>query len=404
LILFDYVAAVASASLKFPARVSGVAEPRSKRNSQLFCKLRGMTSPARLRKNLLAILEDKLLPGLRGRSTPRLVLAQLPLRVPPGLVVREAPYPPLLESEAARIYPEGPFWEAVQLHAIRFPALFFVFEGEVDFPMGVTTAMLNRLPPRDRPAQPCGGYIISLPAPAFCLFPPGVPQRTGVLPPWHRAEPHIGTSVFLSVRVLPVGALCHLATMHNGRRQNDYSLLVKDNQLAAATNILMDELALTGTDTQVTQALLQTILLRLKRGLSTQTLSMTDGLYSRFPDADPTDQQAQTLHHPTIERAHQFIQLRLHEPLSPSIIAAHVRMTPTQLNNIFKTRAGVSTMNYVAKLRMESAQLLLRTSNLSVQEISQLVGYRQLPHFSRTFQQHTGISPLRFRQQSDDHP
>jgi AraC-like DNA-binding protein len=361
-----------------------------------------MTSPARLRKNLLAVLEEKVLPVLQGQSTPRMALAQLPLRVPPDLVVREAPYPPLLESEAARVYPEGPLWEMVQLHAIRFPALFCVFEGEVDFPMGVTTAMLNRLAPRDRPAEPCGGYIISLPAPAFLLFPPGVPQRTGVLPPWHRAEPHTGTSAFLSVRVLPIGALCHLATMQNGRHQNDYSLLTKDSQLAAATGILMNELSLAGADAQVAQALLQTILLRLKRGLATQTPSMTDGLYSRFPDADPTDQQAQALHHPTIERAHQFIQMHLHEPLTPARIAAHVRLTPTQLNSILKTHLGLSTMSYVTRLRIESAQLLLQTSVLSVQEISQLVGFHQLPHFSRTFRRHTGVPPLKFRQQGEE--
>ena len=58
----------------------------------------------------------------------------------------------------------------------------------------------------------------------------------------------------------------------------------------------------------------------------------------------------------------------------------------------------MSTMSYVAKLRLECAQLLLHTSDLSVQEIARLVGYRQLAHFSRTFRDRTGFSPLKFRQ------
>jgi AraC-like DNA-binding protein len=361
-----------------------------------------MTSAALLRKTLLAILQERVIPDLRGRSSRRLALARLPLKVPSGITVREMPHPPLIEADAKRIYPEGRYWQNVEMHAINFPALFCVVEGEIDVQMGVTTSMLNQARRGAAPDSACGGYIVSLRAPALLLFPPGVPQRTGATPPWARAEPHTGKSSFLNIRVLPIGALCHLSTMENGVYRSQYSLLVKDNQLAAAMGILLDELSTPPADPQVTHAQLMTLMLRLKRGMSTQAPTMTDGLYSRFPDADPTDQQAQTLHHPTIERAHQFIQLRLHEPLSPAIIAAHVRLTPTQLNSIFKARAGLSTMSYVAKLRVESAQLLLRTSDLSVQEISQLVGFRQLSHFSRTFHQHTGLSALKFRQQGEE--
>jgi AraC-like DNA-binding protein len=361
-----------------------------------------MASAVRLRKALLAVLQDKVLPALSWQSTVQLALAQLPLRAPADFNVRALARPPLEEADATRIYPEGNHWAELELHSIKFPALFCVVEGEIDLPMGVTTSMLGRLRPGDLPEPLCGGYIISLAAPAYLLFPPGVPQRTGVYPPWWRDTPHTGFSSFLSVRVLPVGALCHLTTMRDGRCKNDYSLLVKDNQLAPAMGLLMDELSTPAPDAQIIQAQLLTLMLRLKRRLEAEIPLMTDGLYSRFPDSDPSGLPVHSRHTPVVERAHEYIQMHLHEPLNPAAIAAQVRLTPTQLNRIFKARAGLSTMGYVAQLRMEAAQLLLRTSDLSVQEICRLVGYRQLPHFSRTFRRHTGSSPLQFRRRQDD--
>jgi AraC-like DNA-binding protein len=37
-----------------------------------------------------------------------------------------------------------------------------------------------------------------------------------------------------------------------------------------------------------------------------------------------------------------------------------------------------------------------------VQEISHLVGYQQLPHFSRSFYRHIGETPLKYRQKRGD--
>jgi AraC-like DNA-binding protein len=175
-----------------------------------------------------------------------------------------------------------------------------------------------------------------------------------------------------------------------------YSLLVKDDQLASVIGILISELKEAAVDWEIIKAQLLTLMLRLKRGLNKEVPLMTDGLYSRFPE-----NEAHPLHHPVIERVHQYIQLHLHESLTPAAIAAEVQVTPDHLNRILKTHVGISTMNYVIRLRMEAAQLLLRTSDLSVQEISQLVGYRQLPHFSRTFHRHSGQTPLRYRQQKE---
>ena len=359
-----------------------------------------VTSAALLRKTTQLVLQDRILPDLLSGGVRHLVMARLPLAVSAQVVVRAMSHAPLLESGAKRIYPEGKQWNDVAMHALRFPSLYCVVEGEADLAMGVTTAMLGALAPPDKPEPECGGYIFSLRAPAYFLVPSGVPQKT--LPPWQRDVPHTGTLRLFVVRVLPIGALCTLTFMQDGEYTVPYSLLVKDIQIAAAMAILVDEMSTSTTELQIAQAQLLTLMLRLKRHVSTQFPLMTDGLYARFPDSEPADWQAQSLHHSVVEQTHEFIQLHLHEPLTPAIIAAPLRLTPDHLNRIIKKSTGASLMNYVAQLRIESAQLLLRTSELSVQEISNLVGYRHLPHFSRAFLQHCGHSPLKFRQRESN--
>ena len=284
------------------------------------------------------------------------------------------------------------------MHAARFPAMFCVVEGEADLRMGITTSMLQQLEPQSE-REYSGGYIFSLKAPAFFLVPPGVPQKTGTLVPWQRPERHRGKLRLFHVRVLPVGALCNFSTLTNGVYEVEYSLLLKDTQLAAIMGILIDELSNSSTNAQIIRAQLLTLMLRLQRGMNAEIPAMTDGLHSRFPESEPHALQAHPLHDPLIQEAHEFIRLRLHEKLTPALISEQVRLSTPQLNRLFKTNTGLSPMNYVEHLRMESAQLLLTNSGLSVQEISQLVGYSQLPYFCRRFHRHNGSTPLKFRQQ-----
>jgi AraC-like DNA-binding protein len=187
-------------------------------------------------------------------------------------------------------------------------------------------------------------------------------------------------------------------SMKNGVFEVQYSLLVEDAQLAASMGILLDEMSTPAPDFRIAQAQLLTLMLRIERDIRTRMPWLTDGLYSRFPEGVPAGLEAKLTDNPVIEKARQFIEFHLHETLTPAAIAAHVRMTPAQLNVIFRKSVGLSVMAYVTRMRIETAQLLLRTSSLSVLEIGHLVGFRQQAHFSRTFHSHVGSSPLKFRQ------
>lgn len=362
-----------------------------------------MPSAALLRKRVIAVLREVVIPDLRSRRMGPWILTQVPLRVPSGVGVKELPFGLLVDKDATRFYPSGKSWPAARMHAMRFPVLVCITEGEADIQFGVTTSMINEAvtkgAERKNFAQQCGGYSASFTAPSYFMLPAGVPVATGAVLPWNRNEPHLGRTSFVYLQFLPVGSLCQLMTMKNGVFSVEYSLFVEDPLLLNGVEILIDEMACATVDQEVVQGQLLMVASRFLRQIQARIPLMTDGLYSRFPEGAPDGLSGSVVDDPLVDRAHKYIQLHLHEPLRPEEIANHVRVTKAQLNRSIRKTAGTSTMGYVNRLRIEAAQLLLQTSSLSVQEIGRLVGFAQQPHFSRLFHAHTGRSPLKFRQQ-----
>ena len=63
----------------------------------------------------------------------------------------------------------------------------------------------------------------------------------------------------------------------------------------------------------------------------------------------------------------------------------------------FKATYGETPMRYLTRRRVERAQDLLRTANLTVTEICVLVGFASLGSFSARFTQIVGESPTAYR-------
>ncbi|MDQ6422804.1 helix-turn-helix domain-containing protein [Paenibacillus sp. LHD-117] len=63
----------------------------------------------------------------------------------------------------------------------------------------------------------------------------------------------------------------------------------------------------------------------------------------------------------------------------------------------FKKRTRYSPAKYIEKLRIAKAKELLRDSNLSIAEISAVVGYRDPFYFSKVFKKTSGATPSDFR-------
>ena len=72
-------------------------------------------------------------------------------------------------------------------------------------------------------------------------------------------------------------------------------------------------------------------------------------------------------------------------------------LSVSRYNTVFKEILGLSPVEYITKLRITSACDLLSATDLSVTEISILIGYKDPHFFSRVFKSITGKSPKNYR-------
>ena len=98
-----------------------------------------------------------------------------------------------------------------------------------------------------------------------------------------------------------------------------------------------------------------------------------------------------------IREAILYIRLNLCGDLSTKDIAAHLNVTPNHLSGRFHTEVGMTISDHIRTQRMEMAADLLRTTNLSVQEIAGTVGIDDAGYFSRQFRRSYGIPPMQYR-------
>lgn len=93
----------------------------------------------------------------------------------------------------------------------------------------------------------------------------------------------------------------------------------------------------------------------------------------------------------------RYIQQNYADPqLSVTTIAAAFNVSVSHISRTFKQEAGISTIGYITKTRMEYANILLR-SGMQVQQVAERIGYHDEYYFSRCYKKHFGGSPVAAR-------
>jgi AraC-like DNA-binding protein len=87
---------------------------------------------------------------------------------------------------------------------------------------------------------------------------------------------------------------------------------------------------------------------------------------------------------------------RLDSPPVIKDLAVSANMSSTKLRRLFKQVFGNSIFSYYQEFRMKEAARLLREENLSVSDVGYQLGFINLSHFSRVFNEHMGIKPKQY--------
>lgn len=98
-----------------------------------------------------------------------------------------------------------------------------------------------------------------------------------------------------------------------------------------------------------------------------------------------------------ITEAKRYIQKHYQETLRLEDVSSAVGFNATYFSALFKKETGQNFMDYLTELRINKSKALLCSDDLSIQDVAELVGYRDLKYFSRLFKKITGVSPSDYK-------
>lgn len=104
-----------------------------------------------------------------------------------------------------------------------------------------------------------------------------------------------------------------------------------------------------------------------------------------------------TTEDPMVHLIKRYINQHLDEPITLEMIGNHVHLSPKYLSHFFKKKTGVNVLTYLTNKRMEFAANLLKTSDLKVHEIGEMIGYKKTQYFIALFKKSYGLTPQQYR-------
>lgn len=99
----------------------------------------------------------------------------------------------------------------------------------------------------------------------------------------------------------------------------------------------------------------------------------------------------------SVEKAIAFISYNYHKAVSIAELARHVGLERSYFSKLFNTTMGCPPQIFLQKYRIEKAQLLLKTTGLSIGEVCECVGFSDIFYFSRIFKKSVGLCPTKYR-------
>jgi AraC-like DNA-binding protein len=92
-----------------------------------------------------------------------------------------------------------------------------------------------------------------------------------------------------------------------------------------------------------------------------------------------------------------YIEEHVFDKLSLEYVAKKIGYSADHLSRIFKNEVGEPIKDYIIKLKLYNAKLMLTTTNISIGEISEKLSFCSNSHFTKVFQDYEKKTPLEYR-------
>lgn len=99
----------------------------------------------------------------------------------------------------------------------------------------------------------------------------------------------------------------------------------------------------------------------------------------------------------SLKPALEYIRSHLHENISINTLASQCHLSESRFMSLFRRFTGQTSIEYISRLRIREACLLLRTTDNNILDIALTCGYKNLSNFNRHFKKIIGLSPREYR-------
>jgi len=103
-----------------------------------------------------------------------------------------------------------------------------------------------------------------------------------------------------------------------------------------------------------------------------------------------------------VRRCMQLLSEHLEDQVRVDDLAAALGVSASYLQRIFRQTQGMTIIEYLNRLRISRAKLLLTRTDDPIVDIAVASGFNSRQHFTRVFTQQAGLSPLQYRQKKRD--
>ncbi|MBT2770958.1 response regulator [Halomonas sp. ISL-60] len=98
-----------------------------------------------------------------------------------------------------------------------------------------------------------------------------------------------------------------------------------------------------------------------------------------------------------VDKVQSYIEDHLSHGLSLDELGKVAHLHPVYLSKLFKQETGENVSNYISRKRLERASQLLKDSELRINDIGQMVGYKKNQYFIQLFKVEYGVTPYQYR-------
>ncbi|CAM3091590.1 response regulator transcription factor [Paenibacillus lupini] len=104
-------------------------------------------------------------------------------------------------------------------------------------------------------------------------------------------------------------------------------------------------------------------------------------------------------HRKAVQFMIEYVHVHYAEDITLEQLASQLYISKNYLNQLFKKVTGETFTNYVIRVRIEKAKVLLLEGKHLIYEVSEMVGYQNVPYFTTLFKKYCGITPSELMKQ-----